>query len=150
MVMPSVRVWVCVICMYICKLGFCPYLCCLVRVSPCTSDNVGYCAQSAGASGLFGVCLGSLMLMLYGAGNEGKTVVYNHFLDEKDKNNAKHIAREVHEFLTASHMTNVVAGMFALCCAFAHISAAATLALQACTVPLCDAAAAASAPDKFT
>jgi len=70
---------------------------------------------------LFGVCLGSLMLMLYGAGNEGKTVVYNHFLDEKDKNNAKHIAREVQEFLTASHITNVVAGMLALCPAFAHI-----------------------------
>jgi len=99
---------------------------------------------------LFGVCLGALLLMLCGAGNEGKTVVYKHFLNERDKNNAKHIAREVHEFLTASHITNVVAGMFALCCAFAHISAAATLALQACTVPLCDAAAAASAPDKFT
>ena len=90
------------------------------------------------------------MLMLYGAGNEGKTVVYNHFLDEKDKNNAKHIAREVQEFLTASHITNVVAGMFALCRAFAHFSAAPTLALQACTVPLCDAAVATRAPDKVT
>jgi hypothetical protein len=65
--------------------------------------------------------------MLYGAGNKGKTVVYKHFLDENDKNNAKHIAREVQEFLTASHITNVVAGMFALCRAFAHISAAALL-----------------------
>jgi hypothetical protein len=59
--------------------------------------------------------------MLHGAGNEGKTVIYKHFLDEKDKNNAKHIAREVQEFLTASHIANVVAGMFALCRAFAHI-----------------------------
>ena len=59
--------------------------------------------------------------MLYGAGNKGKTVVYKHFLDENDKNNAKHIAREVQEFLTASHITNVVAGMFALCRAISGI-----------------------------
>ncbi len=95
--------------------------------------------------------------MLYGAGNEGKTVVYKHFLNESDKNNAKHIAREVQEFLTASHIANVVAGMFALCRAFAHIfrsshacSAGMHYAsLQSCTVvPLCDDAVTARATDK--
>jgi hypothetical protein len=102
--------------------------------------------------------------MLYGAGNEGKTVVFKHFLDESDKNNAKHIAREVQEFLTASHIANVVAGMFALCRAFAHIfrsshacSAVMCMpaerhgaSLQACTVPLCDDAVATRATDKVT
>jgi len=52
--------------------------------------------------------------MRYGTGNDGKTVVYKHFLDEKNKMNAKHIRPEVQEFLTASHITNVISGMLAL------------------------------------
>lgn len=36
-------------------------------------------------------------------------------------NNAKHIAREVQEFLTASNIKNVVSGMRILCPASAHI-----------------------------
>jgi hypothetical protein len=60
--------------------------------------------------------------MRYGAGNDGKTVVYKHFLDEKNKMNAKHIRPEVQEFLTASHITNVISGMFALGPTFPHIS----------------------------
>ena len=42
-------------------------------------------------------------------------MVYNHYLDVKKKNNAKHIAREVQEFLTASHIVNVVSGTLTPC-----------------------------------
>jgi hypothetical protein len=59
--------------------------------------------------------------MLDGAGNDGKTVVYKHFLDEKNNNNAKHIRQDVQEFLTASRISNVISGMSALGPAFPHI-----------------------------
>jgi hypothetical protein len=82
--------------------------------------------------------------MRYGAGNDGKTVVYKHFLDEKNKMNAKHIRPEVQEFLTASHITNVISGMLAVGPTFPHISSTRNT-LCRCIVPLCDASAAASA-----
>ena len=80
--------------------------------------------------------------MPYCAGNEGKTVVYNNFLDPSKKNNAKHIAREVQEFLTASQIKNVVSGMLTLCPASAHILSSPHM-ICSVRVPLCDAAAAA-------
>jgi hypothetical protein len=41
------------------------------------------------------------------AGNNGKTLVYNHFLE---KGNAKQISRGVQEYLLTSRIKNVVTG----------------------------------------